>query len=160
MISMRLSDLVVVLEALIPHHEVSVDGMLVVLAQLRKSGRIVEYDTSPAAFVRLAEAVGLTALTLEDALRQAPPSDRARFKRELVRPEHQGCTHLRTQLERGVHGAALLQAWVTARWYGWPGLRLRRSDEMVGFCCCGAETTPTARDRARPRLRAMTANDI
>lgn len=145
MTAMRLSDLAAVLEALIPDEDADRERMLLVLSRLRCTGRVVVLDTSHDAFARLAEELGVSPCELEHTLRHAPADDRDRIRRAVVRPKHQGCVHLRAQLGRRPHAGVLLEAWLSARWYGWPGLRIEVVTPARDRCCCGRalQQTPT-----------------
>ncbi len=153
---LRIMDLVAVLEALMAPEDVSPERMLMVLTKLRGTGRLITLHTSPTAFGKVAQALDISRKELEHGFHQAPNDGRERLKTELLRREHQGCVHLRARLAGGVHAAALLDAFVTASWYGWPGLRLQVSEEKPGFCCCGTEIAPPGRAELRP----MSAIDI
>ncbi len=135
--TVRLTDLVAVLEALVPAEEATAERMLLVLGKLRRAGRMVVLETSPAAFARLATSLDMSEGELEHAFRQAPEEGRQRFKAALTAPESQGCVHLQGQLAWGPHAAATLEAFITARWYAWPGMRVAVKDSLGELCCCG-----------------------
>lgn len=158
---MRLSDLAAVLEALIPDDEVSTERMLLVMSRLRCAGRVIVLDTSHDAFARLAADLDTSPTALEHAFHQAPDQDRERVRRAVTRPEHQGCIHLRDQLGRRPHAAALLEAFLSACWYGWPGLRLQVAEAPEGRCCCGQDLEPQSlRPSRSPAHHPMSAIDI
>jgi hypothetical protein len=158
---LRLVDLLSVVEALVPEEDASTERMLMVLTQLRRKGRLVVLDTTPEAFTRMADALGTSTEELVHSFLQAPDDGREAVRRAFRLPEHHGCAHVSTKLSRrhNRHAEALLDAFVTAKWYGWPGLHLEISETMAGICCCGIElTTPAAREERAPR--AMSAIDI
>jgi hypothetical protein len=133
--------------------------MLVVLTQLRERGHLVTLDTTPEAIERMAATLDMPVVDVTDAFRQAP-AERDRFRWALAQPVHHGCEHLRRQLERGPHAATLLDAFITASWYGWPGLRFEIGEADPGACCCGLELTPRAYSRHVSVHRPMSAIDI
>ena len=159
LVPLRISDLALVLETVLPEPEATPERMLTVIADLRGKGRVLTLHTTEAAFQALARSVGASTAELEQAFLQAPDGDREAIKRAFSNPDHQGCHHLRDQLARSPFASALLEAFITASWYGWPGLDLRIATYTFGNCCCGTELG-TSRPLRPSELRAMDAADI
>jgi hypothetical protein len=128
--------------------------MVPLLSRVRASSRLIVVHTTERAVQRMAQALDIDSEELVLRMTQAPAERREDLLELFAQPDNQGCIHLRQHLRRGGTAAALLRAFLTGRWYGWPGLRLEVAASSALVCCCGG-----FRQRSHAPLRGLRPMD-